>query len=682
MDNWTPKEGSPAPLGVAWIPAEKAFNFALYSKNATEVTLLLYGESDATHPLYTHKFDPATNKSGQVWHCRLKASSLAGARYYAYTVAGPNEPGSGNRFDSQKILVDPYARAIFRPEHFSRDAARIPGASNAGRAPLGMLIADHAFDRRGEQRPVHTSDTVIYEVHVRGFTKRDNSGVSPEKRGTYAGLVEKIPYLKELGVTAVELMPVFQQDVQEGSYWGYMPFSFFSPHHEYAVAESSEGVVREFRNMVKAMHEAGIELILDVVYNHTAEGDETGPIYSYRGIDNATYYLLQPDGIHYRNDTGTGNTFNVAHRYVRKMIYDSLRFWAQEMHVDGFRFDLASIFTRNEDGSLNLHDPPLIAGISSFAEPGRVRLIAEAWDPATYELGRSFPGSSWLQWNGKFRDDVRAFVRGDPGMAGAVMERIYGSNDLFPDDLMNAYHAHQSVNFVTCHDGFCLYDLVSYNQKHNEANGENNRDGTDYNLSWNCGWEGDDGVPSEVIELRKRQVKNFCTLLFVSNGTPMFGAGDEFLNTQRGNNNPYNQNNETTWLDWSLLEKNRDIFRFFKNMIAFRKAHPSLGRSRFWRGDVSWYGVGPAPDLSFDSHTLAFGLQGASQNDNDLYVMINAYWEPLTFVVQEGQPGDWYRVADTSLASPEDFCEPGSEQRVESTSYALGPRSVVVLIRK
>jgi glycogen operon protein len=681
MDNWTAKEGSPSPLGVAWIPAEEAYNFALYSKNATEVKLLLYTESDVVHPCYTHKFDPAENKSGQVWHCRLKAETFAGARYYAYTVSGPNEPGRGNRFDNQKVLVDPYARAIFRPEHFSRDAARIPGASNAGRAPLGMLIADHAFDRRGEPRPVHTCDAVIYELHVRGFTRRPNSGVSPEKRGTYAGLIEKIPYLKELGVTVVELLPVFEQDVQEGSYWGYMPLNFFSPHHEYAVAELTEEVVREFRSMVKALHAAGMEVILDVVYNHTAEGDETGPTYSYRGIDNATYYLLQPDGIHYRNDTGTGNTFNVAHRYVRKMIFDSLRFWAQEMHVDGFRFDLASIFMRNEDGSLNLHDPPLIAGISSLAEPGGLRLIAEAWDLATYELGRSFPGTSWLQWNGKFRDDLRGFVRGDPGMVAAAMSRIYGSNDLFPDDLMNAYHASQSVNFITCHDGFCLNDLVSYNEKHNEANGENNRDGTDNNLSWNCGFEGDEGVPAEVLELRKRQVKNFCCLLFLSNGTPMFAAGDEFLNTQRGNNNPYNQDNETTWLDWSLLEKHHDIFRFFKKMIAFRKAHPSLGRSRFWREDVSWYGVGAAPDLSFESHTLAFCLRGASQGDGDLYVMINAYWEELTFVVQEGQPEDWCRAVDTSLPSPKDFCKPGKERRLQSLNYRLGPRSVVVLIR-
>jgi isoamylase len=681
MDGWFAAEGSPSPLGVSWIESEQAFNFALYSKNATDVTLLLYSASDQVRPIYTYKFDPLRNKSGQVWHCRLKADLVAGARYYAYQVGGPNEAGKGHRFDNQKILVDPYARAIFRPEHFSRQAARIPGG-NAGRAPLGVMVADHTFDRRGEPRPTHTHDTVIYEVHVRGFTRRENSGVSPEKRGTYAGLIEKIPYLKELGVTAVELMPVFQFDRDEGSYWGYMPLSFFSPHHEYAVAESSEEVSREFRSMVRALHEAGIEVILDVVYNHTAEQDETGPVYSYRGIDNSTYYILQPDGIHYRNDTGCGNTVNVANRYVRKMVFDSLRFWSQEMNVDGFRFDLASIFTRNEDGSLNLYDPPVIAGISSLAESSRTRLIAEAWDLATYELGRSFPGTSWLQWNGKFRDDVRGFVRGDRGMVSAVMSRIYGSNDLFPDDLMNAYHAYQSVNFIDCHDGFCLYDLVSYNQKHNLANGENNRDGTDNNLSWNCGWEGDENVPEEVMSLRKRQAKNFCCLLFLSNGTPMFPAGDEFLNTQEGNNNPYNQNNETTWLNWDLLDSNRDVFRFFKHMIAFRKAHPSVGRSRFWRGDVRWYGIGPLPDLSPDSHTLAFCLEGASQDDRDLYVMINAWSEELVFTVQEGTASEWHRVLDTARPSPDDFSEPGHEPVLNDLKRRVGPRSIQVLIRE
>ena len=681
MDEWYSTEGSPSPLGVTWIAKEEAFNFALYSKYATEVTLLLYSSTEYFEPLREYRLDPLVNKSGRVWHCRLKAAAISGARYYAYRVAGPNEPGAGQRFDDRKILFDPYAGALFRPPQFSREAARST-ESNAGRAPLGVIVTDRGFDWTGDRRPVHTSDTVIYEMHIRGFTMRANSRVPAEERGTYTGLVQKIPYLKELGITAVELLPVFQQDPQEGSYWGYMPLNFFSPHHEYAITQSPEGVVNEFRSMVKALHAADIEVILDSVYNHTAEGDDKGPTYSYRGIDNSTYYLMEPDGIHYRNDTGAGNTLNVANRYVRKMIVESLTLWMKEMHVDGFRFDLASIFTRNEDGSIDLYDPPVIAEIDESSAMGSRRLIAEAWDLSSYELGQSFPGLPWLQWNGKFRDDLRAFVKGDPGMVSAAMTRIYGSSDLFPDDIMNAYHAYQSVNFITCHDGFCLYDLVSYNRKRNEANGHNNTDGSDYNLSWNCGWEGDENVPPEVMELRKRQVKNFCCLLLLSNGTPMFCAGDEFMNTQKGNNNPYNQDNETTWLDWDLLAKNQEIFRFFKNMIAFRKSHPSLGRSRFWRDDVRWFGVVGAPDLSFDSHTLAFYLHGASQNDNDLYVMINMYWQALSLVIQEGEPREWSRVVDTSLTTPADFCEPETEQKLQSLNYRVGPRSIVVLIRK
>jgi len=396
------------------------------------------------------------------------------------------------------------------------------------------------------RHPTHTSDTVIYELHVRNFTRRDNSGVSPEKRGTFAGVIEKIPFLKGLGVTVVELMPVPQRDPQEGSYWGYMPLNFFSAINEYAAAPQPEDVTHEFRAMVKALHVAEIEVVLDAVYNHTTEGDENGPTHNFRGIDNSTYYLLQPDRRHYRNDTGTGNTVNCANRYVRKMIMDAPRYWATEMHVDGFRFDLASIFTRNEDGSINIDDPPVIGEISGAPELERLRLIAEAWDPASCQLGRSFPGISWLQWNGKFRDDVRCFVKGDCGTVPNLLSRIYGSNDLFPDDVMNSYRPFQSVNFVTSDDGFCLYDLVSYNHKRNEANGLNNADGTGCNLSWNCGWEGDQDVPADVLALRKQQVKNFCSLLFLSDGTPMFRAGDEFMNTQKGNNNPFNQDNETT----------------------------------------------------------------------------------------------------------------------------------------
>jgi len=682
MLSWSQVEGSPQPLGVIWIEKAQCFNFALFSRHATSVTLLLFSAEDLINPARRFPLDHLKHKSGRIWHCRPRVDEIGDACYYAYSIEGPNAPAAEfHAFDPGKVLLDPYATLIFFPPNFRRSAS-IDRGSNAGRAPLGILSRSPVlFDEASEPKPTHTSDTIIYETHVRGFSKRANSGVSPEKRGTFAGVIEKIPYLKELGITAVELMPVFQYDPEEGNYWGYMPLNFFSPHQGYSVTSDSAAATAEFRAMVKALHSAGIEVILDVVYNHTCEAAADGPTYSYRGICNSTYYLLDRDMAHYRNDTGTGNVLRSAHPAVRKMIIDSLRLWVKDMNVDGFRFDLASIFSRNNDGSINLDDPPLISEITGGAEWAGVRLIAEAWDPASYELGRSFPGMSWSQWNGKYRDEVRAFVRGDSGKVGDLMTRIYGSCDLFPDDLDDAYHASQTINYITSHDGFCLYDLVAYNTKHNQANGENNSDGTDSNSSWNCGWEGDRDVPAEVMQLRKRQIKNFFTILMVSNGTPMFSAGDEFMNTQRGNNNPWNQDNETTWLDWDLLEKNGDVFRFFKETIAFRKAHPSLARSRFWREDVSWYGVDGQVDLADSSHSLAFCLRGGSQQDRDIYVMINAYWEDLNFHIQEGKVGDWMRVVDTSMPSPSDVLEFGKEETLSSLNYAVEARSIVVLLR-
>jgi isoamylase len=683
MINWFQIEGAPQPLGALRLRQEGAYNFALYSRHATGVTLLLYAAGDLVNPARRIPLDYLLHKSGRIWHCRLAEVELEGACFYAYLVEGPNDPHAERHFfDPDKVLLDPYARSIFFPPTFSR-AASIGRGSNAGKAPLGILDDRSApFDWSGESRPAHTSETIIYEVHVKGFTNRGNSGVAAAKRGTYAGLIDKIPYLKQLGITAVELMPVFQYDPDEGNYWGYMPLSFFAPHQGYAAVANAVEAVDEFKMMVKALHQAGIEVILDVVYNHTTEAGPDGPTYSYRGICNSTYYLLDQSMTHYRNDTGAGNVLRSAHPTVRKMIIDSLRFWVQEMHVDGFRFDLASIFSRNSDGSINLEDPPIISEISSDGAFGAVRHIAEAWDPGCYELGRGFPGKSWSQWNGRFRDDVRAFVKGDPGKVGDLMCRIYGSSDLFPDDRDNAYHPYQAINYVTSHDGFCLYDLVAYNTKHNLANGQNNDDGTDNNLSWNCGWEGDQGVPAEMMRLRTRQIKNFFAILMLSNGTPMFRAGDEFMNTQGGNNNPWNQDNETTWLDWDLLEKNRGMFRFFKGMIAFRKAHPSLARSRFWRDDVRWYGVSRQVDLSHSSHSLAFCLHGGSQQDQDIYVMINAYWEDLTFRIQEGAASDWMRVVDTSQPDPFDLLEIGSGEPLASLDYKANARSVVVLLRK
>jgi isoamylase len=653
------REGGLGPPGAIWLEEEHAWNFALYSRHARGVTLLLYGETDFVHPVLELQLDPLQNKTARIWHCLVEKKSAPAARYYAYRVQGPWNPSVGHRFDASKVLFDPYVEELFLPPNFSREAAKQPGP-NDGRAILGVLPrAEKPFEWGASPAPRHTHDAVVYELHVKGFTARDNSGVTKENRGKFLGVVEKIPYLKELGVTVVELLPVQQFDPQEGNYWGYMTLSFFAPHEGYAACD---GTV-EFRQMVRAFHEAGIEVWLDVVYNHTCEADATGPTYSYRGMDDGSYYLLGKEG-DYLNYSGCGNTTNCAHPIVRALVLRSVQHWTQRMGVDGFRFDLASIFARNEDGSINTDSPAITLEMSAAGVEFNLRLIAEAWDIDAYLLGKSFPGLAWRQWNGKFRDDIRSFVRGDPGMLGALMQRLYGSDDLFPDGPGDVCRPYQSVNYITAHDGFCLYDLVSYNNKRNEANGHGNTDGPADNRSWNCGWEGDHLAPPDVIALRKRQVKNFFTLLMLANGTPMFCAGDEFLNTQRGNNNPYNQDNETTWLDWSLLEKNRDVFGFFQYMIAFRKARPWIGRSRYWREDVHWYGAeGP---VDFGSHTLAYCLHG----ERNLYVMINAFWEPLVFRIQEGK--DWVSLVDTSR---EDLFE----RPISSLIYNLEPRSIAVL---
>ncbi len=669
--------GNPWPLVVRWVQAEQAFNFALYSRHATAVTLLCYEQKDPVNPVFEFRFQYPAHKTGSIWHCRIPAGQLGGAMFYSYRVEGPHEPDRGHRFHSEKVLLDPYAPSVFFPPDFNRQACSQPGPTD-GRAPLGRLPKQEPETIRPEAGPRHTCrDAIVYELHVKGFTARPNSDVTPAKRGTFAGLIEKIPYLKDLGVTIVELLPIQQFDPQEANYWGYMTLHFFSPHQQYSHGEAFE----EFRAMVQAFHAARIEVWLDVVYNHTAEGGEDGPTYSFRGVDNDSYYLLTHDLRHYVNDTGCGNTVRTGHPAGRVLVLESLRFWAQNMGIDGFRFDLASIFSRAADGSMGVHEASLVAEIGFLARLGNIRLVAEAWDISSYQLGRGFPGMAWLQWNGCFRDDVRSFVKGDAGKVGALIRRLYGSDDLFPDGLQDTRRPHQSVNFLTAHDGFCLYDLVSYNGKHNEANGHKNTDGCDSNLSWNCGWEGDVDLPEAVLALRKQQARNLCALLLLSNGIPMIVAGDEFLNTQRGNNNPYNQDNEITWLDWARLEQNQEIYRFFKLMIAFRKAHPSIGRATFWREDVKWFGTDGPVDFGHDSRCLAYMLHGASVDDDDLYVMINAYWEDRNFSIQEGSADEWRRVIDTARPSPQDIFEPGEDASLESPNYLVRARSVVVLRR-
>lgn len=682
---WSVVEGQPYPLGVTWLPAEQAYNFALYSRSAQTVELLFFRDGHFDDATSMFLFDPFRNKSGSIWHCRIPVSATRDAKYYSYRIRGPEmETTIAQRVVADdKLLLDPYVRSVYFPPEFDRSEAERPG-DNMGKAPLGLLDECLCpFDWKGDRHVRHEADLVIYEMHVRGFTRHESSGLPAPQRGTFEGVIAKIPYLMDLGVTAVELMPVFQFDPQERNYWGYMPLNFFAPHHDYAVSPDQCGQRSEFRRMVQALHAVGIEVILDVVFNHTCEGNARGPTYSYKRIDNATYYLTSDNpNDPYLNFSGCGNTLRTASPAVRRLVVDSLRYWANEMHVDGFRFDLASIFTRNSDGSVNLDDPPIFAEIASDPALADVRLIAEPWDAdGTFLLGQRFPGMLWMQWNAHYRDALQQFVRGDPGLVGNLMTRLYGSSDLFPDDCWRSCRPYQSVNYVTSHDGFTLYDLVSYSRKHNEANGHDNTDGAN-DFSLNCGVEGDESAAPTVIRLRKQLVKNFFCLLMLSNGTPMFRMGDEFLHTQRGNNNPYNQDNETSWLDWRRLDEHGDMFRFFKEMIAFRKAHPAISRSHFWRDDVRWFGPDGPVDLSPSSRSLAFHSRGRSLGDGDLCVLINASCDPVPFYIQPNAPGRWRKVIDTSAESPHDIsneAHQGAERDVVANAVEVAPRSVVVL---
>jgi glycogen operon protein len=536
-------------------------------------------------------------------------------------------------------------------------------------------------------------ETIIYEMHVRGFTQHPSSGVAHP--GTYAGVVEKIPYLKDLGVTAVELLPVQQFDAQDigvpygpqgqrlSNYWGYAPVAFFAPHGAYCVSTNPAASVREFRDMVKALHRAGIEVILDVVFNHTAEGDESGPTISFKGLENIAYYMLQPNRRLYHNFSGTGNTINSNHSIVRRLIIDCLHYWVREMHVDGFRFDLASVMSRDEDGE-PMMNPPIVWSIESDPVLASTKIIAEAWDAGgLYQVGE-FTGERWAEWNGRFRDEVRQFVKGDAGMVRDLACRLMGSIDLVPEEEQASY---QSINFVACHDGFTLNDLVSYNEKHNLANGENNRDGHDANFSWNCGVEGPTKDP-KIERLRERQIKNFLTILFISQGTPMLLSGDEVRRTQLGNNNAYCQDNEISWFDWRLVAEHSDIYRFCKGLIHLRRIHPTLHRKRIFdcrpdlRGDewVTWHGgLVCEPDWGHESRSVAFTLDSVD-GDATFHVMLNAYWEPLLLELPTApHRGAWLRVVDTSLEPPNDIADLGGEAPVTTGFYRIGPRSAVVL---
>jgi len=684
------ESGSPHPLGAN--PGPAGVNFSLASGNATGVELLLFATHDAPQPFQVIHYDPSVNKTFHLWHVFVRG--LKAGAHYAYRVDGPSDPASGHRFNKKKVLIDPYARGN-NNILWKRASASGP-EDNLPTSMRSVVIDTSGYDWEGD-RPLNNSmdDTIIYEMHVRGFTQSPSSKV--QYPGTFAGIVEKIPYLKDLGVTAVELLPVFDFDETASlrevngkaltNYWGYSTMGFFAPQSAYCVSPESGSHLREIRDMVKALHRAGIEVILDVVFNHTDEGDQLGPTFSFRGIDNRNHYLLVPGDLQYYMDfSGCGNTFNCNHPIAQKLIIECLRYWVREAHVDGFRFDEGSILARGEDGMPCVH-PPVVWQIELNEELTNSKVIAEAWDAAgLYQIGH-FPGDRWAEWNGRYRDDVRRFVKGDPGMLGAVASRLAGSADLYQE---RGQLPVNSINYVTCHDGFTLNDLVSYDEKHNEGNGEGNRDGINENLSWNCGVEGPSDDPG-VESLRSRLVRNFAAILLLSRGVPMFVAGDEVRRTQNGNNNPYCQDNETSWFDWTLVDKNRDLFRFWKRMIEFRKRHAALHRGRFFTGatnergltDVAWHGTRlnrPGWDDP-NGRTLGLTLAGFD-GDVDIHIMLNMHWENLDFELPVVPGRIWLRAVDTSQAAPLDIANLGHERPVVGNAYTVQARSVVVLVNR
>jgi len=656
--------GRSTPLGAT--VGEGGTNFSLYSRTASHVDLLLFDRAEDEKPARTVALDPLANRRYHYWHVFLPGAQPG--QIYGYRVSGPRSPET--RFDPARVLLDPYGREVVSPEGAMKSVVADPTAYDwEGDAPLNLP----------------SSQTIIYEMHVRGFTRHPSSGVREGVRGTYAGLVEKIPYLKALGITAIELLPVFQFDVRacpEGlvNYWGYQPVSFFAPHRQYSSRAEPLAPTDEFRDMVKALHRAGIEVILDVVFNHTAEAGEGGPTYSFRGIDNPTYYILEEGGARYADYSGCGNTLNANHPVVRRMITDSLRYWVTEMHVDGFRFDLASILSRDSDGRV-LPNPPVLWDIETDPALAGTKLFAEAWDAAgLYQVG-SFVGDAWKEWNGRFRDDCRDFFRGAPGSLARFADRLVGSPEVYGH---KEREAEQSVNFVTCHDGFTLNDLVSYDRKHNEANGEDNRDGADDNRSWNHGIEGPSDDPA-VEALRTRQVKNYLTATMLSLGVPMILMGDEVRRTQGGNNNAYCHDDASNWLDWALLEKHADVHRFVTLLTARRQLRDTKHEHRRtsltrWIAEAAkaWHGVELGrPDWGEHSHAVALTLEVRAEGML-VHLILNAHWEPLEFQLPPA-PGLWRRWVDTALRPPEDIVDWGGAPSTPGPTYRAESRSVVVL---
>ena len=674
--------GRPDPLGAT--PQEGGINFALYSRHATAISLVLF-TAGGTEPLAEIPF-PREFRIGDVFAMTVFGLDEESIEY-GFRIDGPCDPRNGHRFDNTKVVLDPHARIVGGHEVWggARESCQL-GQYRARLAP-------HDFDWE-DDRPLELplEELVIYEMHVRGFTRSGTSGVVHP--GTFAGLREKIPYLKELGINCVELLPLFEFDETDMvrsnpvtgkplcNYWGYNTVAFFAPKAGYAATGKSGLQADELRATIKELHRHGIEVILDVVFNHTAEGNEHGPTISFRGIDNRTYYMLSPDGRYY-NFSGCGNTLNCNHPVVREFVVDCLRHWVADYHIDGFRFDLASILGRDQSGA-PLANPPLLEALAGDPILGRTKLIAEAWDAGgMYQVG-SFPAyGRWSEWNGRFRDCARKFLKGDIGQAGEMATRMAGSPDLY-----YGRGAIASINFITCHDGFTLADLVSYNEKHNEANGEQNRDGANDNYSWNCGAEGPTDDPS-VMSLRQRQIKNALAILFLAQGVPMLLMGDECGRTQVGNNNAYCHDSDLTWFDWSLLQANADLYRFCRLLIQFRREQPLL-RSPLHVGpmvpDLTWHGTqAHRPDWSGTSRVLAWQrTRTVGAKHQSVYVAMNMYWENLDFELPIPPAAmKWHIVMNTAMPSPEDIWEPSSEPQLAGQDrLTVRGRSVVVLIAK
>ena len=688
------RTGRPYPFGATVIG--NAVNFSVYSRYATDCTLVLF---------HNHEEEPFVEipffkefKLGNVFSMMVFDLDYENIEY-GYRMDGPFNPQEGHRFDKTKILMDPYAKLIVGRDVWGQQ----PNWDSKYQYRARVVFDD--FDWENDL-PLETpvNDLVIYEMHVRNFTCGSNAGV--KHPGTFAGIAEKIPYLLELGVNCVELMPIHEFDEFENSrpspvdghmlynLWGYSNVGFFAPKAAYASTGRFSMQVDELKNLIKQLHANGIEVILDVVFNHTAEGNENGPYISYRGIDNKTYYMLTADG-YYFNFSGCGNTLNCNNPNVRDMIVESLRYWVTDYHVDGFRFDLAAILGRDQNGC-PMSNPPLLESLAHDPILGKTKLIAEAWDAGgLYQVG-SFPSwGRWAEWNGKFRDSIRRFIKSDEQVLGDVKERIIGSPDLYASQNRGIK---ASVNFITAHDGFTMMDLVSYDGKHNEANGEGNRDGEDNNNSWNCGWEGE-CEDVGINFLRHKQIKNAISLLMVSQGIPMVLSGDEMGNTQFGNNNAYCQDNEIAWLDWNNLEKNADIFNFFKKIIRFRRQHKVL-RYEYHLGhcdyrnlgypDFSWHGVKAwQPWNGYNNLTLAFMLNGQYADydgvpDDFIYVAMNMHWDMHGFELPQLPEGmAWHVFANTEMAAPDDICEPGEEPIIENQGEVLvGGRSIMILVGK